>query len=507
MTGTADTQIPALDRPRRRSRRKRWLIRLAAIVILLTICYVGYRGVLRRSVHTELQAIRDAGYPTTLAELGARYPMPDGLNACDVIVSAGAKIDTTDPKYEVLPFVGDGTLPDPAYPIAPGTLTLIEALVNANSEALAELHRAATIEQSRMPIRYSDGVRGLVVGAHEVRLAVQLLTLEAILHAEHDDAERSVQSTLAAFRVSRSLQDEPILALQAFRFGHDWTAFKAVERALQRTPLTDAQLAALDEALRLAESRDALVRSMIGERAVAMDAFGRMAASPSKTVRSWTEDDPYVSRSRFYRRMVIHTVSGMLDLDALSSLEYFERAIDAASLPPHEQTARFGAAKSWVMERPEWRALLTHVILPGISRVAELFTRHVAGMRAARVAVAVERYRLAHGILPGSIDDLTPRFIDAVPLDPYDGEPMRYAVTPTGYAVYSVFENVTDDGGVFTDAYGSRYGPGTDIGVFIRTAALPQHGHEEPVHESPTNDDGGFRTLRRSAPFRTPVVR
>jgi hypothetical protein len=61
---------------------------------------------------------------------------------------------------------------------------------------------------------------------------------------------------------------------------------------------------------------------------------------------------------------------------------------------------------------------------------------------------AVHRYQLAHQASPGSLDELVPRFLPAVPTDPFGGRPLRYRRTPDGFLVYSVGEDEVDDGGV-----------------------------------------------------------
>ena len=186
--------------------------------------------------------------------------------------------------------------------------------------------------------------------------------------------------------------------------------------------------------------------------------------------------------------MFLYAAAGLLDLDALSCLEYFEQLVAAASLPTHQQPAAFNAADAWLTGQPKWRSLVTRAFMTPIPRVAEFFTNHPAKIRAARLVIAVERYRLAHGTLPATLDDLAPQFVDAVPQDPFNGMAMRYTVTPTGYAVYSVGKDGNDDGGVLTDPAGTSFVPGTDIGMFIRTADPLLGGPEDPALQTPTTD-------------------
>jgi hypothetical protein len=42
---------------------------------------------------------------------------------------------------------------------------------------------------------------------------------------------------------------------------------------------------------------------------------------------------------------------------------------------------------------------------------------------------------------------LVPQYLASVPVDPFDGLPVRYKVLPTGYVVYSLGTNGKDDGG------------------------------------------------------------
>jgi hypothetical protein len=66
----------------------------------------------------------------------------------------------------------------------------------------------------------------------------------------------------------------------------------------------------------------------------------------------------------------------------------------------------------------------------------------------ARIACALERYRLAKGSYPATLAELVPAYIDAVPHDIMNGEPYHYRVNGDGtFTLYSVGWNEIDDGG------------------------------------------------------------
>jgi hypothetical protein len=70
-----------------------------------------------------------------------------------------------------------------------------------------------------------------------------------------------------------------------------------------------------------------------------------------------------------------------------------------------------------------------------------------AVVRTARAALAVERFRIANGHLAETLGQLVPTWLDEVPLDPFDGEPLRFRSDTSSFTVYSVGRNRTDDGG------------------------------------------------------------
>src|SRR5208282_901758 len=88
------------------------------------------------------------------------------------------------------------------------------------------------------------------------------------------------------------------------------------------------------------------------------------------------------------------------------------------------------------------------MFLPGIGAVVKKFAYAQSSVDLARVAIALERYRLAHGEFPESLDALAPQFIAKLPHDIINGQPLHYRRTGDGqFVLYSVGWNETDDGG------------------------------------------------------------
>ncbi|MCX7824153.1 MAG: hypothetical protein N2689_01165 [Verrucomicrobiae bacterium] len=96
--------------------------------------------------------------------------------------------------------------------------------------------------------------------------------------------------------------------------------------------------------------------------------------------------------------------------------------------------------------------VLRKMLLPA---VAPIFKKSALGQTnadQAMIACALERYGVAEGKFPDSLDALVPRFIAKLPRDVISGGPLKYRRDGGGYVLYSVGWNETDDGGkiVFT---------------------------------------------------------
>jgi hypothetical protein len=86
----------------------------------------------------------------------------------------------------------------------------------------------------------------------------------------------------------------------------------------------------------------------------------------------------------------------------------------------------------------------------------------------ARVAIALERFRLAQGKYPDSLDVLAPQYLNPVPKDVIGGQPLHYRLTADGqFVLYSVGWNKRDDGGMVALRTGSTTRPDLTQGDWV----------------------------------------
>lgn len=92
--------------------------------------------------------------------------------------------------------------------------------------------------------------------------------------------------------------------------------------------------------------------------------------------------------------------------------------------------------------------LLARIAIPNELKAWQTTAYNQTLVNEAQIACALERYHVAHGEYPETLDALAPQFIETIPHDLIGGQPLLYRRTEDGkFLLYSVGWNETDDGG------------------------------------------------------------
>jgi len=401
--------------------------------------YGGCRAILRARVNRELAAIRAMGYPATPEELIAAYnsPLP-GENAAPVYLQAFQCV-VADPTNK-LPIV-NGSFPPPGEPLPEDTRTAITKHLAANKQALQLLHDAAAIEQCRHAIGFTKPlVNTLLPHLADTRAAARLLALEAIAAADAKDSVTAVQSMKACLAAGRLVEQEPFLISHLVRIACDVVCARAMQNALSSCQLTDEQCRTLSQGLARHEDSSRLAAAMAGEACAGSEVFDMPAAALGGL---WL---PFGSMWLQKPTWTWYKLVGLSDADERAYLKQARRGIEICQMPEDRRRAAAAELDADLEKLPR-AYVVSRLVCCAAEGVVKEDLRGKAHLRAARAALAVERYRLAHDRLPGTLDELVPQFLDAVPKDPFDGKPLRYKTLEKGYVIYSIGPDGKDDGG------------------------------------------------------------
>jgi hypothetical protein len=429
------------------------------VLLLVAGCaFAIFRLSLRSKLNARIDAIRAASYPVTCAELDQWYKIPPNVeNAAYTIEDAFSFYKTWDKeKSKSLPVVGRAELPARSEPLDEETKALITQYIADNNEALELLHAGAKIKNCRYPIDLSDGLTTQLHHVGEIRNFVRLLKLEAILHAENGEGELAVRSAISSFGIARSLAKEPVIVSQLLHAGCQSLATSTIEYCINRIALADEQLVELIECVHNAERISDMSCAFVGERCMGIGFF----KAPELMDPDIFEDIPVRPILELYKAV------GMTDADTIIYLDIMDGYIKSAQLPPHQRLEADKAIDTRLQSTSKVHILL-HVIMPPLSRITSIELRTIANLRNARTALAIQRFRLATGRLPDALIDLVPAYLDAVPTDPFDGKDLRYEKLGVGFVVYSVGQDLRDDGGTEKPPRRTKESPSWDVTFIV----------------------------------------
>jgi hypothetical protein len=152
--------------------------------------------------------------------------------------------------------------------------------------------------------------------------------------------------------------------------------------------------------------------------------------------------------------------SGWYDQEKLHYCQNFDAGyhgsvdIESKRAFPSQVAANAIKSEPLAAEAGKWpaffrREMVAALMLPALTRLPCKAASMQTATDQAAVACALERYRLANGQFPDSLQALVPSFIAHLPNDVITGDSFKYRRTDDGrFVLYSVGWNEKDDGGI-----------------------------------------------------------
>lgn len=391
----------------------------------------------RFHVATQIQALRDLGYPTNGAELDRYYSVPEGAqDKTSEWLAAVHEIRTqmTLTRIQDLPILGTNmdiaseNIPPPNEPWAQfeACRTLLRVDARAGLDRLLALARQPG--EVRFPVTIAAGPVARLPQIREYRDIARWLQLDARVRAHEGQTKAIVDDILVIARWSRHLRREPSLVM--FLMGHAQyaVATSEAETWLSHCDWSDSDLALLQAEFAIPRFHEELKHAFVGERAFAISAIGLLTLGP-------------------YRESVM-----------FEYLRTIRSAINGLEEPwpvPLHRAKQIDAELAALGRRP--LAFLRYNYVPSLSGAfAQAVTsaaRLVARQRCICLLIAAQRFRLRYAQLPERIDQLRDPLLWPGPvneqdfLDPFSGQELLFRVTDHGVMIYSVAEDLHDDGG------------------------------------------------------------
>ena len=443
------------DRPTSGRRLSGWmkaLLTLGALVLLLALGVVIIDLVGGTRLQVQLDAVRATGDPLTPEELEARRrTVPDDRNGALILQRLCTPLlALSKDRATGVPFLGDARLAPPGEPLDAAMVEASRVLLTRQTELLDGLEGILACPTGRYPLDLTSDPFNAAVTDRNValRTAVRLEALGAWLKASEGRLDAAALDTQRIFNLAATLDEGGTLIAALVATSADILAVRSLERTLSFGVLPITTVERMTSSIEARERAQALVWGVWGERAWMCAAFDQMRAG------KWTAAAPPALAIN-----VPAPLYGWTRLEQAKVLSLMHRLVEAAKAPAEklamvDQVDRELASLSRMY-------VMTRALVPSLKRVFVLWIARDAELRSARVALAVERFRLRHAEWPESLDVLVPDLLAAVPTDPFDGQPLRYKLTDEKVTIYSVGENQRDDGG---DVEPPQRGRAPDLG-------------------------------------------
>ncbi|HZY90394.1 MAG TPA: hypothetical protein VFE78_36570 [Gemmataceae bacterium] len=461
-----------------------WLwLRRASVVLLLALVGLGVRLYYRH--HQAVAKLDEALAALDRDEPGwrledveaAREEIPEGQNSARAVLAAARLLPRPWPPPGFDDLFVQLT---PTEQLAPEASARLNQELEDLRPALEEARALTALPHGRYPIAYQGLVyETLLPHADKVRQVSHLLTRDALRHEQRSDLNAALASCRASLNAARSLGDEPVALSQLVRTACVINTCQALERALAQGEPPPGGLTVMQGALHGEDGFPDMLVAARGERAALHATFSALesgAVPPSRLESkppNWL-DYLYGPATRIKFREAHPAM-----------LEPMNRFVEIARLPPHEQDAAERQLDSELrgLKRSDPLAVL---FIPALQKVSQAACRKHAYLRCMEVALAAERYRQANKKWPELLDNLCPDLLAAVPLDPFDGQPLRYRRLEDGVMIYSVSHDGEDNGGNLDPAHPMQ--PGVDVGCRLWDVKHRRRPPRPPGKEAP--DEG-----------------
>jgi hypothetical protein len=267
----------------------------------------------------------------------------------------------------------------------------------------------------------------------DIRAVVVLMKYEVEKLAVENRPGEAIHFIRGMITCSEAMGDDLFLLSHLAKSAYRNIATGAVQRLLGLTE-PGPELATLLEPLRRAASSQSLRMGFRGERAYSDAQFGLLDAQPDGVRLAM--DSALDGRARS-DRMSLREYRPFFDEDRAATLRTYQLMIDSFKLPIHEQreVAFTLAETSRRRETP-----LANAIASIPNKLIASEQRSLALLECTRVAIACELFRQRNKRWPKSLEEIPKPWLPEIPLDPYDGKPLRYLILPESIRVYSVGE-------------------------------------------------------------------
>ena len=352
-------------------------------------------------------------------------------------------------KFAETPEGRTNGFPVPAQPQTPAADVLLA--LGGFTPALEELRQASLRPSARIPLNYDsifDSAGELLPWLANMKRCAQFLQLRILAELEAGQSGPAMEDVKLLFRITDCGCKQPFLISYLVRIAMTAINLQPIYEGLAQHRWSDAQLAELEQVLARQDYLADYEFALRGEKTTAIATFEKQRITresrqwevSSGTNRLVTISYRFVPSAYFYGNEL--AFAQMHRQFILPLIDLTNRVVAPAALRQAEQ------AMQPEKKHYSYYTLQARMVFPAIATGVIKVARIQSQVDLARVACALERFQLAHGTYPETLDALRPQFIEKLPHDLINGLSLHYRRTEDGkFVLYSIGWDEKDDGG------------------------------------------------------------
>jgi len=443
--------------------RRLWALAIIVVLLLLALAlYWARRTSPVAQVGRELARLKSMGEPVTFADLIP--PVPPKQDGTLFYQQAIAQLEIAQKR-----------LPQPVWdsvyefisrqPQKPFKLSDVQKVLREVEPALKTLRQALNFPHMRM-VNWDAAEENpagiLFPHFSRFREFARLLCAEGLWRKRQGDMDGAVESIMTAMKLVRRMNDEPLLLSFLVQGAIFAITFNGLQRILEDADASPKAYRALMAELKAWDIDRNFVRALQGERVFSIVACQWAQKESLRELQKLMNE--YSNTLHINLSIWLSGKKTFIAKNELVMLQYHEALLSLARKgAPYDWTNLERLEKQWQKEvdRPApsfslgalkltWDDnALVKMLFFDWSRAMQRAADCHALQRLGQVAIALRLYRHEHGRYPETLEELVPKYLPSLPVDPFDGKPLRYKRLVKGFKVWSVGMDMKDDGGVW----------------------------------------------------------
>ena len=399
---------------------KYWIMGLIAVIVIMGLTFPFFMA--KSSLNAEIAKLRKEGLPVTPREFADKYykPIPKAENAADTFDEAySLYVELEDDKNLII--AGFANPPKYDQKIASVLLEIAKEFIKGNKDLLNKMSELRKYDRIHFDYEWEKGYEILLPRLTKIRNTARIYAVNAELIINQNNSQKAEELLKEMFHLGRLASQSPFMIGQLVFYACDAIALRRMERCMNTITFSSGQLKEFENIC--AEHEKYVIRrypDMLKTELAFVLSMASYAALKKYDYFSPYNSYPYIKDIPKKYRVLFYYHSGSYYNDITAQV----KSSKAIMKVPVDIYVKRKARLEKI--RDDNKASSNFMLSASYISFYLKALRIIACLRCAATACAVERFHLKYKKLPEKLEQLVPEFLEKVPIDPFDGKPLRY---------------------------------------------------------------------------------